>query len=65
MDTRRPLKEAKRNTLAAAMTVDSAKRVRAREALEQERKAEQQRQREERTAAKKPRVPRGDKGIGL
>ena len=53
LDALRPLNEAERKTLAAAMAVDSAKMVRAREALEKERKAEQQRQRENRAAERK------------
>ena len=63
LDALRPLNEAERKTLAAGMTVDSAKMVRAREALEQQLKAEQQRQREER-AANKPTPSRG-KGQGI
>lgn len=65
LDALRPLNEAERKTLAAAMTVDSAKMVRVREALEQEHKAEKQRQREERATANRTRAPRRDKGIGL
>lgn len=53
LDALRPLNEAERKTLAAAMTVDSAKMVRKREELEQERKAELQRQREQRAAERK------------
>lgn len=65
LDALRPLNEAERKTLAAAMRVDSAKMVRAREALEHERKAEKQRQREERAAASKSKGPRRDQGIGF
>lgn len=53
LDALRPLNETERKTLAAAMTVDSAKMVRKREELELERKAELQRQREERAAERK------------
>lgn len=53
LDALRPLNEAERKTLAAAMTVDSAKMVRKREELEQERKAELQRQREQRATERK------------
>lgn len=60
LDALRPLNEAERKTLAAAMTVDSAKMVRKREEQELERKAELQRQREERAAERKAKViPRG------
>ena len=65
LDALRPLNEAERKTLAAAMRLDSAKMVRAREALEHERKAEKQRQREERAAASKSKGPRSDQGIGF
>lgn len=65
LDALRPLNEAERKTLAAAMRLDSAKMVRAREALEHERKAEKQRQREERAAASKSKGPRRDQGIGF
>jgi len=53
LDALRPLNETERKTLAAAMTVDSAKMVRKREQQELERKAEVQRQREERAAERK------------
>ena len=58
LDALRPLNEAERKTLAAAMAVGSAKMVRKREELEQERKAELQRQRENRAAGRK------GKGLG-
>ena len=53
LDALRPLNETERKTLAAAMTVDSAKMVRKREQQELERKAEVQRQLEERAAERK------------
>jgi hypothetical protein len=58
LDALRPLNEAERATLAVAMTMDSAKMVKKREALEQERKAERQRlldiRREKNSMGKKP-----------
>lgn len=53
LDALRPLNEVERKTLAAAAKVDSANMVRKREELEQERKAELQRQREQRASERK------------